>query len=187
MKPEKAFSPVAVSSESHSWFGNLKKLLSFNPTLATATLAVLIVCVGAALLAFNFTNRNDVAGIEKNKDITVAAVSPTVNSAPNSNEANGGAQDSIKLPLPVKNTANTRQPTERERAIAPVKAAVKVPAEKSPKNSVEKSDRSLKNTDENNRQTTTPRKTRVPNLNDIEDVEDKSVRLMDLFEEIDTK
>lgn len=180
VKREKSFLPVAVSTEPRSWFADFKNLFAFNPTWATAALAILIVCVGAALFAFNFSNKTDVAKNEANKNSSQAAVSPTIETIPKPEEASIPGKDS-KNSL---TTVNPNTPSQRERVVD--KVVVKV-SDNSPKNTPGVSPRNSKNTNGNVKKTTPVKKEPLPNLNDIEDDEDKSVRLADLFEEIDTK
>jgi type II secretory pathway pseudopilin PulG len=184
VKSEKSFLPVIVSTDSHSWFAGFKNLFSFNPALTTAALAILIVSVSAVLLAFNFSGKTDVARNQANKNTTQTVVSPTIETTRKPEEASV-TNSASKEPLPASD-ANTTVPQLRQRERVVDKTAVKV-SNNSPKNVAENSPGNVKNTDENIKKTTPVRKERVPNLNDIEEDEDKSIRLADLFEEIGTK
>jgi len=173
-----------VSTESRSWLGDFRKMFSFNPALAMAGLAVLVVCAGITLFALNFSGNNEVAekGIEKNAVKT--PVSPTVEILKKLDEKNGGDKEVEKSAPPASETVNFSPQKERERQIVPVKSVVKVSGN-APKNSSNNPAVNLKETSD--RKTPPVRKRQVPNLNDLDDDDDETIRLADLFDELDTK
>lgn len=180
---EKDSTIVAISTEPRPWIADFRNLFSFNSSLATAA-AILVVCVGAALFAFNFSGKTDVARSEANKNQSQAAISPIIDTIQKPEQASV-ADDSSKESLPAFDAkTNVPKPIQREKVVNQTEVKV---SNYSPKNVAEISPHGVKNTDENIKKTAPLRKKKVPNLNDIEDDEDKSIRLADLFEEIDTK
>jgi len=184
-KSENVFSPATNPTESRSWLGGFRKMFAFNPALSAA-LAVLVVCLGAALLAFKFSG-GEIAGNENDANLAqAAAVSPAVQASIKPQETIAADEDSKKsLPSDVKAADSSRR-AEREKQIMPVKSAVKI-SDGSPKIDAGSSARSFKNANDNVKKIAPVKKQPVPNLNDAEDEEDETIRLADLFDEIDAR
>jgi anti-sigma factor RsiW len=185
-KSENVFSPATNSTESRSWFGGLGKIFSFNPALAA--FAVLVVCVGAALFAFKFSGGDggEIAGNKNNANLAqAAAASPIIEATKKPEVIIIGDEDSRKsLPTVVKTDDSSRR-AARERQIVPVKSAVKV-SDGSSKIDTGSSARSTKNANDNIKKIAPVKNQQVPNLN-VADDEDETIRLADLFDEIDAR
>ncbi len=185
--------PATSPTESRSWFGGFGKIFAFNPVLS-ASLAVLVVCFGAALLTLDFSGGDENAGNENSAKLAQAAVSPMVEASKKAetttiadkDSKNIAGKDSKKsLPPDVKAADSSRQ-AKGEKQIMPVKSAVKV-SYGSPKIDAGSSARNLKDASDNIKSIKKPmsvRKQQVPNLN-VADDEDETLRLADLFDEID--
>lgn len=181
-----------VESNSHSWFSDFRKMFSFNPIMATAGLAALIVCVGLVFIAVNSSNNSEVAEID-NKNSEKIVASPTVdkiNEQPKETIAEGNSVESLPGEFPKSTGTESKDlpPSPiRVKRLVPSDSVVRV--SDNTKNNSEKSEtiRNVKETNKENKKTTAVQKQRVPNLTTLDDEEDKSVRLADLFEEIDAK
>jgi len=179
---EKEISRPAVSTESRSWLDEIRKMFSFNPALATA-LAVAVVGVGIALFAFNFSGNNETAVIQNEKDLVRATVSPTIDTTrkPEENVADKNAE---KFSPPSFETDTLPKEVKRVKPVEPEKAVVKV-STTAPKNNANNSAVTPKETTV--KKPSPDKKPRVPNLNELDDDVDETIRLADLFDELDTK
>lgn len=180
----KSISPTAIQTAPRSWFFELKNLFSFNSALALTAAAILIFCSAAAIfLTFDFAGKTDiVAGNESNS--IQAPASPANKSAgkPTTDKIVNNPQDSS----PVSATAAAApRKTEREKAFAPVKPTAEI-AENSRTQNIN-SPRRLKDSSDNIKKSTFTKKASLPTINEAEDEPDETVRLADLFEEIDAK
>ena len=181
-----------VESDSRSWFSDFRNTFSFNPMTATAILAVLIVCAGLVFIAINFSNNSEVAEID-NKNSEKIVVSPTVDKVkeqPMETIAESDSDNSLpgKFPKSTDTESKNSQPLPiREKRLASGDSAVRISG--NAKNNSEKSvtNRNVKETNKENKKSTAVQKQQVPNLTTLDDDEDKSVRLADLFEEIGAK
>ena len=187
IESKNSISPATKPIESRSWFGGFGKIFSFNPALAS--FAVLAVFIAAALFAFRFSG-GEIAGNENDAILAeTAVVSPTVEEEIKPEETIAAGKDS-KMTLPADVITNdSPHHAARKRQIAVVNSAVKV-SEGSPKFDADSSPRNLHDANSNikvSKKITTGRKKQVPNLNDVEDEEDKTIRLADLFDEIDAR
>ena len=182
----------SVESDSRSWFSNLWRIVSLNPMTATAVLAALIVCVGLVFIAINFTNNSEIAEVD-NRNSERIVVSPTVakideqpietltkryseESLPGKSPKSTGAKSKDSQPLPI-----------REKRFAPNDSVDRVSDKTKDNFEKPETNRNLKETNRNNKKSTAVQKQPVPNLTTLDDDEDKSVRLADLFEEIGSK
>jgi len=186
----------SVESDLRSWFLNLRKMFSFNPMTATAVLAALIVCIGLVFIAVSSSSNSELAEVdnktnEKNNEKIV--FSSNVNKI-NEESDETIAQDISNKSLPGISPKSTNTETKdlqplpiREKRLASKDSVVRV--SDNTKNDSEKSETvpNLKETNKENKKSTAVQKQRVPNLTSLDDDEDKSVRLADLFEEIGSK
>lgn len=172
--------PKSEANESAGNFGGWRRFFSFNPVFAAAMAAITVACLGIVFFAVNFSGNQDVArsGEEKNQVKPTAA--PTVEI---SNKATEKIAETSKPTekIAAPSSRETVNAEERERKITPVKTAVKNSA--APK--AEPINRRAG--DETNKKSAPVKKPSVPNLNDLEDEADDSIRLADLFAELDTK
>jgi len=181
-----------VESDSRSWFSDFRKMFSFNPMMATAVLAALIVCVGLVFIVINYLNNSEIAEVD-NKSSEKIVASPTIdktNGLTKGTIAEGNSHESLsgKLPKSAGTESKDLQLLPiREKRLVLSDSVVK--ASDDTKNNSEKPEtvRNIKETNKEIKKTTAVQKQQVPNLTTIDDDEDKSVRLADLFEEIDSK
>ncbi len=179
-KVGKASNNHEVSGVTVSWLSGLRKYFSLSPawSLATASFAILAVCAGIALIVLNSDKSNDVAGTNT-KPVAVPTVQKTT-SPTNENSNQNISPDKEEKPLNAQKTPPT------EVAVAPdtknnlvVKTPInqrlpqKAETPKLPKNN------NIVKRDNNN-------KIEVPPKMIEEDEEDDTLRLAELFEEIDT-
>jgi len=181
-----------VESDSRPWFSDFRKMFSFNPMTATAVLAALIVCVGLVFIAVNSSNNSEVAEVD-NKNNEKIAASPIVDKI-NEESEKTIAQDKSDESLPNKSPNSTDTDSKelqplpiREKRLVPSNLVVK--ASDKIKNNSEKAEtvRNVKDSNTENKKATAVQKQQVPNLTTLDEDEDKSVRLADLFEEIGSK
>ena len=176
------------SSRTHNWFDEFKKIFTFNPQLAAAAFAGLIVCVGIALFALNFSgNRSEVAQNIDNTNSTKTSVSPIVEIKPKSEEAKVTTTKEEKTSAITKTADLPKTTAAREQPSATTdKTVVKVSSD-APKNNSETPVRSPKMANNEVKKPSPVQKRKVPNLNNLEEDEDETIRLADLFAELDTK
>jgi len=181
-----------VESDSSSWLSDLRKMFSFNPMMAAAVLAVLIVCVGIVFIAINSSSNSEIAEAE-NKNNEKIIVSPTVDKIDEPSKETI-AKDNSDKSLSDKSPKSTGTESKnlqglpiREKRLVSSDSVVRV--SDNTKNNSEKTEpvRNIKETNKLNKKSTAVQKQKVPNLSTSDDEEDKSVRLADLFEEIGTK
>lgn len=175
----------SVSTESNSWFGDFRKMFSFNPAWAMAALAVLVVCAGITFFVLNFSSSNEIAEKGDDKNAVKIAVSPTAEVPKKSDDKNVSNKEAEKSAPPTPNAGNLPSQKGREKQPVPVKSAIKV-SSSDINNNTDNVNRSPKAND-TLRKTPPVKKRNVPNLNDFDDDEDESIRLADLFDELDTK
>lgn len=175
-----------VSAESGSWLANLRNLFSLSPKLAfgSAAFAVLFVCVGLTLVILNFSNNGEIAAnsnqsskqeLASNVNVIKEEARPVSNPDENNPE--------------IKN-APANEKSEQAKIESKKDSAVKVsnnaPKQKlsppKPNNTVAENKANNKKNKTNNIQ-----KQEIPKLSDFDEVEDESLRLADLFSEIDTE
>ncbi len=187
---------ASVSTEKN-WLITLKdKLFLPSPTWAASAFAALIICIGLAFVIFNYSKYDELAEISDVDDTT--SVSPTgeIKNEPNRNSISGFIQSEKSSEKFV-----AGQQLKQEN----VSASRKIPAQR---NFVTKITNELKTATNRNssrdtnklvpigrkpatgkeaKQTPLSKPRNVPFLADIEDVEEKSLRLADLFDETDAK
>ena len=170
--------PIAVSTEKQSWLAELRKLFTFSPMWATAFAAV-IICVGLILLAVNFSNNNDVA--ESDNTPIESIVSPSVE--PKDEQPIEKISDNIASKS-LEN--NQSKPSEIAPRIVPKNRITKTsnkPTKVLPNSNNPTNVRQIKE----DKTTLVVKKREVPKLNNLEDEEDNSLRLADLFAEVERK
>jgi len=179
---EKAEKSIAVSNVSGSWLSALRRdLFSLSPrgwSLATASFAVLAVCVGIALFALNSRKDNDVAGSNKNNPVIL----PTVEKTPEPTNVNANQKNQPDREVKPLNDPKSPQP---EVAIAPEpknSRVVKASNNPRPVQKVENTNIQKNNEVKRNKNNEVPPKIVVE-----DDDEDNTLRLAELFDEIDTK
>ncbi len=183
-----------VSSSYQIWLAKLRHVFTFNPALAAAAFAVLIVCIGFGLFALNFSRTDEVAEKTAGKNSIKANVSPTVEEIIQPLKENTADKVSEKSPSEQTPTPFVSEPKDsqpqiaREKRTAVNDSAIKISGN-IPKNNADNAEsyRTVKTANKVNKKLPTVQKPRVPIFSTPEDDEDKSVRLADLFDEIDAK
>lgn len=186
VKSSRHISPAKTSNKMLSWIGEIRKIFSFNPKLATAAFAVLIVCVGAAIFTFEFSGNSQTAQNENNKKTIEVAVSPTIEIGKNPEEIKIISRRNEKSPSQSSENNSLPSKTTSEKQVTTSKSVIKV-SDIAPKNNTDISIHGPKNNIDDTKKTPTVKKQKAPRLNDEEDEEDKTIRLADLFDELDTK
>ncbi|HLM59354.1 MAG TPA: hypothetical protein VK308_00995 [Pyrinomonadaceae bacterium] len=169
-------STVETTGQRRDWFAEIKKLFVFQPALATAALAFLVACAGFALFALNFSKMENVAEIDR-YDAQKLGASPTIEKV-----VLPPAVNSPEKPPEIKDKTMTPE-FVRQPAAAPVKSAIKVSNRAEEASSPVRENRENKDTRIRDKKSS-PKKTQIPDSTDIDEDEDKTIRLADLFEEI---
>lgn len=175
---ETADKTAEVSTVKGSWLSALRELFSLSPrgwSLATASFAVLAVCALIALFALNSRKDNDVAESNKTNPITA----PTVEKTSSETNANSNANNQ-----PDKVVKPSSEP-KSEVAVAPDNKNNRVVKTSNNPRPTQKVDT---NSPKNNEQKRTNKNNEIaPKIAVDDEEEDKSLRLAELFDEIDTK
>ncbi len=175
---QKAENQAEVSSVKGSWLSALRELFSLSPrgwSLATASLAVLAVCALIALFALNSRKDNDVAESNKTNPLALPTVEKTTPETITNSNANNQPEKVVKPSSEPKS----------EVAVAPNTKDNRVVKTSNNSRSTQKVDA---NSPKNNEQKRTNKNNEVaPKIAVDDEEEDKSLRLAELFDEIDTK
>jgi hypothetical protein len=180
-------------SVSGSWLPRLRQLFSLSPawTTASAAMAALVLCVGLVFVVSKFSDNTDLLAV-RNVNTNKSVISPTpeninkqINENPVDNSPKPSNNSDIDLqsdsfrPELAKDPKNPTQP-----AIVPVRAAAprKTKIVRQSAETVTSVRQNLPN--KNNIKPVQTKKT--PALNNFEEDEDESLRLADLFAELDT-
>lgn len=191
---------ISVSTRKSSWFDGLRELLSFSPLRVFAAFAALIFCVGLTIFVLNFSgnsNNGEIAESEVNKKVA-PVMSPTVEKRIiRPDEIENAKENSFGKsfePQEQKIKKSEREATEPAQPNAPVaKEAVVIVSGNSRKTTIDnKSSQnpngsSGKDNRKENRKAIPARAQKAPTLVDDEETDDDSLRLADLFDEIDTR
>jgi hypothetical protein len=175
-----------VSTQSGSWFGEIKKLFSFNPAFAMAALAMLIVCTGITFFALTFSGDKEIADTGNQTTEVKTVVSPTTDVSKKADDKSTTGKETEKSDPLAFETVNNPVLKKHNKTIMPVKSAVKVSTGYT-KSNTDKSNPNLKKTNDSIKNSLPVKKNHVPNLNDFDLDEDETIRLADLFDELDTK
>ncbi|MGI8789130.1 MAG: anti-sigma factor family protein [Pyrinomonadaceae bacterium] len=178
---------TVVSNDLRSRLAGLRKIFSFNPALAAAAFAALIVCGGLILFALDFYKTNELAKIDKN-DSALAVASPTVEKTVEAKEIIKPEIASDKASItPIVASKNTKAETISAKRIAPKNTVAKISGGASNGNKnvvVPDNEMAVVN---KNYEKSSVKKSHAPTLAAVEEEEDNSVRLTDLFAELDDK
>lgn len=183
---EKTAETIVVSDVSGSWFGGLRNLFSLSPawSAATAGFAVLAIVAGWAIFTFNSGQDNDIAD-RGNKNPTKIDVSPTVqtsNVQTNSNRSDNNSKQPDNYKPTQPDILVTKDTNSNKNGVTTVSDKQR---QTQKTNSSDKTTPVPKNNGaKNNKKPDTKQET--PSLSPYEDEEDDTLRLADLFEEIDT-
>jgi hypothetical protein len=172
--------PAAAAGWRGTILTDFKKLFAFSPWPPAAVgFAALAIFIGLGFFAFTYLNKPE-SNFAKNDSRSGPGVSPTVDAEKNSKEV-AEVNNNSQLKGDDK-AVSTVKPTEPESTAVKVLSTQNTPRNKpvktgldtvTPKKAVDKPN--------------TPQNQKAPNLNNYTEEEDKTLRLADLFEEIDTK
>ena len=181
-----------MAESSVSWLENFKRIFSFKPALAMSAMAILIVFVGIALFTVSFKDNNQIAGITDNNNAIQTVVTPPIEKineqSKQSDDKNSvAAKDKSAVPPEVK-SKNLPVAVSGKNPSATNGTEVKISTD-TPKNNTVKDAPlpDIKAVSRPNKKSTVVRQSKVPSLTETEETEDNSVRLADLFDELDTK
>jgi hypothetical protein len=162
-----------LSENKSSWLSGLRRLFSLSPrawSLATASFAVLAVCVGIILLA----NYKKVDELSQNNKPQKTAVSPTIEQ-PKVISTSETPENQPKPIIQPKNPTDDIVKTDSK-----ITGPIKVTDNSRQSKKIENADVRKNNEPKINNQPKTPKVV-------IDDEEDNTLRLAELFDEIDTK
>ena len=171
-----------VSGMKISWLARLRESFSFAPSwrTAAAALAILIVCVGLALFAFDPGSGSDRAGVNKNSS---AQISPTAEKTPDRSNAN---LNQTTLPDPESKPLDKRQtPPTPELTVQPDSTNTRPVRSANPQRRTQKAETTnLPKSDDKKRDD--KKKNEIPPKIFEDEEEDDTLRLAEMLEEIDT-
>ncbi len=182
---ERIESSVKKSEVKGSWLAGLRDLFSLSPrvwSLTTASLAVLAVFGGIVYFAFNSPKNDEV--VESNKT-RKSVILPTVEKTIQPSNSNNNTNNSSKTP-----SKPVAEPKPEQPELA-VSDGTDLPNNRVVK--VSDAQRQKPKTDSNNKQNADKtvkkpeNKKEVPVVSPYDDEEDDTLRLAEMFEEIDTK
>lgn len=183
-----------ISAVSGSWWSNLSQLFSLSPAWMTATtaMAALVICFGVFYAVFKYSGTVELAGID-NRAQKKPTVSPTSEISSNKNSEIVAVRDdnsnsSDKAPEPSK---ISEQPPKISNGNNSAATVIKV-SQKKPKSVVQDAAGKPLNMSGKNSNKPTAGKNlpadngQLPKLDNFDEDEDDSLRLAELFEDIDT-
>lgn len=197
-KPRGLYNAENDSKVSRDWFAELRRVFSLSPALtASASFAVVVICLGIIFFAEKSSNNVDVAGIN-NKNTEQLIYSPKAGNENFNNDAlNAGSQETSDIassgketkPL-IADTENNNLKTSSNPSITRKDLNIKISdVARSPvKNSNREANSSkIKLATSESKKPVSAQTGKLPTLNYIEEDEDKSLRLAELFEDDDAK
>ena len=175
LRPANLAQTTVVSNEKDSWIDELRKLFSFSPAWAVG-FGALIISIGLVWMFFG-SSQNDLA----DKSSEIPSVAPVIE-----NKTVSNPKEEITQNSQVEKVAETPKAVENKHTAQKnqvVKASNNTPKLKSvtPK----KNETVAGN--KPNKKSNNVQKQEVPTLSNLKEEEDKSLRLAELFDEIDTK
>ena len=197
-KPRDFFYPETDTKVSGNWLAEIRRVFSFSPALtASATFAIVIICLGIIFFANKSSNDGDVANVNSKNTEQLA-------SSPKSGDEN------FRSNAPNVTSEKTTDVAASEKETKPLIAAAENNKRKTIPNSIttqkdlniKVSDVSRNSVKSQNREITSSKikpsnneikkpmfaqTGKLPTLNNVEEDEDKSLRLAELFEDGDAK
>lgn len=186
---ENTLAETVSYGEKATLLGNLRRFFSLLPSWSAAVLIILIVCSILFLFVFNFGGRNlDVANDKNNQE---NSIQPIINekepeiAAKNSGNETNVKSDSESQPLEIKNTPRITRKNSVEKIANKSRNDQKQQiAAENRNNSAIAQKKSAVN---KNSQMTAKNYSQQLKLTNFEEVEDDSLRLADLFAEVESK
>lgn len=182
-----------IAAVSVSWWSNLRQIFTLSPawTTATALAAALVVCLGLIFTIGKFSTDSEVAELEKNSVKPV--LSPTADALSNKNSEKTKETDA-KTSAKTTEPPTFQPPAASENNAGDVEKNVVKIAERSPKTRAVTQNSGTKTTNNSannanksrNPQNSPVKNQQLPQINNIGDDEDDSLRLAELFDDLDT-
>lgn len=199
-KPKNLSAANFNSTPKNSWLDRLGKIFAFPPARAFTAFAALAICIGLTIFAFNFSNNLNNSEVAESEIIKNGApvTSPTaVKQIKESDKSDITKNDSFEKKSElrdqkVENTAPDAFESAHKNPSAAKEPPVKVSANSRKTkidNKPSQNSTDLPKTDNyrENKKALPVQAGNAPKLVDDDDAEDDSVRLADLFDEIDTR
>jgi hypothetical protein len=190
--PSNTAKTILTAESSASWIENFKHIFSFKPALAMSALAVLIVFAGITLFTVILSDDKQIAGKIDVQDAASTVVTPTIeklNVEPKQpdDKSSVSVNDKTVAPPEIK-PKNPSVKVSDDKPSATNELSVKISVNKNKNNALDDAPLpDVKAASKPNKKSAVVRKSRVPTLTETEETEDDSVRLADLFDELDTK
>jgi hypothetical protein len=180
------------SVKSNAWLETVRQYLSFNPTFAFGALAVLFVCAGITFFVLNFSGNGDIAENNRLKNSNNLILTPTaeITKKPSDEKADKTRDAEFSAISNISKEANDQSLAESKKgepkkSITSVNSAIKV-TDKSRTNNL--SSPAEKTKVVNDKAVVPVKKQAIPNVNETDEEDaDDTIRLADLFDELDTK
>lgn len=179
-----------VSTEKNWWLALKESLSTPSPVWAASAFAALVVCVGLAFVIFNYSKYVEVT--ENSFGENTNAVSPVVETkneinthiVPSSNLIEKSSETIVKVLQSEQDSESASQKVAPPRnAVLKVSNNSNVPANRNKSVPINRKQATSKEV----KQMPLSKPKNIPLLADIEDVEDDSLRLADLFDETDAR
>ncbi|MFN2391531.1 MAG: hypothetical protein ABR566_06130 [Pyrinomonadaceae bacterium] len=189
---------VPVENINGSWLNELRKIFSLSPAWLTTAMAALVICIGLTLIVLNFSQNDEMAITNKND--SQSTDSPTIDKKTERIEENAHEKNTVEN-LPNKlaklrnlNAANMprelspTQPKQSNLNDSVLKVSNVSPGKtngnKSFKNGSRDTVRKNKKAINKNKIMPSLQAQKIPKLVEMDDEEDDSLRLADLFDEV---
>lgn len=185
------------SKDTHSWFEELRKLFTLSPALtASASFAVIAVCIGFIFFAGKSTNIVDVADINSESTGQIMASPKVGNENLSGTASTDGSEKEIvermsgeRAKALIDEVVNNNRNAVPDANVLRKNSVVKVAdvSRSSAKNYREANSPKIKAASIENKKSTFAQTGKIPRLNNVEEEEDESLRLAELLEDGDAK
>lgn len=194
---EKGWNNQEIGSIKNSWLAGLRQIFSLSPawTTATAAMAALVLCAGLIFVAVNFSDTSSDLAEFDNQNPVKPAISPTTENVITrtaeeiaDNAPKPSNKSSVNPPNETIQTELTKEPGNSEQPVnSTVKISEKVRIKNVPQNGSNQIPVKTNESTGTKNNIKTVQNKKSPTLHNFEDEEDDSLRLADLFDEIETK
>lgn len=176
------------------WFSKVRDVLTLKPILATAAFAVIAIFTGLALFALNVSRTNELAAKTDNKNSSETNLAQEAKQIEQIRKPDYSKTDSVTVATkekssPVFNESKNAKPSQEPDNRTNVNnSTVKISDNNIKTNSNNRANEpKIKDSIKTNKKSVVVPKSQMPIYSNVEDEEDKSLRLADLFDEIDSK
>lgn len=181
---QKSFSVAANQSDSRSWFGNFRNLFAFKP--AFAAFAFLLACAAIALVAINFPGGDKEIASNRTDKNTAEKIAAPIDKTKEKPAEIILAEENNEESKPFENVESPRE-IKTEKPVMPDKTIVKASNAVAPKINADNTVARHSAPKDKSKDAPSIQKQKVPSLNSIEVEEEDSIRLAELFDEIESK